>query len=1842
MSDAFDPDAYLGDQNPPASSDDEPQGTDFDPDAYLGSSAAPAEGKDFDPNEYLSSKPAAEGVVGTFGRAAAKGVVPAVGALPAMFAGAEAGGALGSLAGPVGAAVGAFAGGALGGFGAGYYIQRAQQAILDKLGIAPVSQDVANEEANPMASFTGGLAPNFIAFGGGAATKAARLLGGAAFGGLEAGQELYREGKIDPTKVALAAGAGAVAPNVRGWAQPLEKFGQNIGQRAASFVPGRPDLKADPGVQEEKDTADAANDQPIVAKGVATEQPPVNEDVSLGRAPDNKPVRSERTYDKDNAPSAGVVETAPSTKGIDTSFLSADQVAALQSSLDTTSIQNQRQAPAVNRAVAQGEESAPVQTGLDKLRPPQAEGAEQPAPQAEQPQAAPVPETAPAAQYPHPEIEGLTIDRRRAVPAGVMSNKDMTKVLIDKNVPPSIDVAGKKIDPAVPMAVREVVFRNALKTAATHPQGQKLPVAQLRQAAMELGQDAEKHWLESRGYDYNAYQQALRGEKPAEPVPVQEPAAADVPAVKAPEQEVTDELSAKTVEPGLPAAPEAQAGDVSTGLGKLAGTEPDVTATVTRPKVVDTAVAALRERGLTKHVEGLEAAPPDRQPLLARKILEQLAGRGGRAAASRAVKDNPKVEYATARIPSKPAEVEGLGVTARDKADASRKGGAVAAAKSAFDKFAPTDDKVPVSKADKEAFMQRLLGAIQHANEQNGGKDPIATYKPRVKPPEMQWLRAAQRLAKGRMTQKQIGEFIANEKLLRSGNAEDAALVRQGNRIEADAAMNKAPTAEQADLAGAFRGDFPGERVAAEDVEGTERPATMEDVAPKEDKTLDLAKMTPDEARDLNDQMDRVAQNLIAADNKQRLRHKEAEAVAERTGKLKRAREAAALTTRGPKPPVGESEGAASTGRSIEITDELRKQAMDNWAKAEAKERSRYGVPQPSDAEPTPQVKRGKDLVDLFKDENGSLDLAKVTDEIKAKLGTLRGTAEKYFGVPDGDIAHKADVVLAQTMFEKARMEARSLHTTDADWHGWAKQKPDDVFTFLDAYEKHPDLDRAQFEQVLKTSGLRDVDAEFMANSREMMRKIYDEMFKYEAEHGSRSEYRQGYIRHVFEDQEGVQKWLDERIKTLGANSFQKERAFDTIREAMKAGFKLKFENPIDILTSRWKMGVNSSMLTATLRRLRQDGLAEQFADESLSKNRQMEIRNWEKFTNNMDGTQWVIHPDAQALWKNAMDSKGLAEMDNPVGHVYNGWMQIKRVWAPLQLMLGAFHATHIAVGNVAQNIASAITTASKTGEWAREMKAAGKLSLDQTLFSLPLDKINLGGIGEKLDAMSGGRFGQNNTGRNVMDYWHKPDADLTPDQRMTVSLLREMAVVPENSRQEVIGAKRSLQTALAKGKYFGVATAGIRRGIEKIQAPLFNYMIPQMKVQAALSAAAGALRTDPELLTNHVKRQQVMRAIGQDIHDRYGEMFYDAMFWNKVVKDTGIGSFLSLSWNVGQARQVAGAMRNVYAGVREKAGSPISTGGRMAAYRRGGSNKAAFVASYVALTMGINGIMSYAMTGELPMGLDYIFARNGLKNPDGSAARMSNPFNTREPTMLVAHAQEHGNLIGGAMAFMWNKMMLSPITEAWDNRDFFGRELFDPNAPWYKRALQIVDSTLGNHLSPIILSGADRVEDQGGGPGRKVLAWAGFAPAPKYVSNDAWQNRINQMYFNNAGPRAYEYGEKTGLGRGLVQGAIRGLAGDKLGSEEMAEGRRDLNHGYAQGDPDLQRKGRVEMVKAGVSARYVKRFLPGQEFQYKFSRLPPDQQRGLYKSMDDQAKQTYVARNPILSKHARFLIMKP
>jgi len=171
----------------------------------------------------------------TFGKSFVESIVPSAAGLAAGVKGAAVGASImppvlpvvGPFAKPLGGLVGGIAGGVLGGMAGqtaqDFATQYIPEEFKQSLGMDEATRKAENE-AHPLTSFAGHLAPNLAAFRPGALpalvddagkvvlSSGAQRAGMAGVGGgMEAGAELLQDGKIDPAKVGMAAAFQGVA-----------------------------------------------------------------------------------------------------------------------------------------------------------------------------------------------------------------------------------------------------------------------------------------------------------------------------------------------------------------------------------------------------------------------------------------------------------------------------------------------------------------------------------------------------------------------------------------------------------------------------------------------------------------------------------------------------------------------------------------------------------------------------------------------------------------------------------------------------------------------------------------------------------------------------------------------------------------------------------------------------------------------------------------------------------------------------------------------------------------------------------------------------------------------------------------------------------------------------------------------------------------------------------------------------------------------------------------------------------------------------------------------------------------------------------------------------------------------------------------------------------------------------------------------------------------------------------------------------------------------------------------------------------------------------------------------
>jgi hypothetical protein len=1713
----------------------------------------------------------------------AQAVAPGLGGLAAGGAGFRGGLAAAPLlapipvAGPALAAAAPFVGGIGGAVLGSMGIHEIQQWFMDKLGIKPDEEKAqAFQQEHPHmaagADIAGGLAGGAPGIGVSLGTRA--LMGGVQ-GGLEVAGNVVRGEDIDPTNVALATAAGAALPGLNRLGKPLWEAGEKAAQR---YLPGgkpqtgRPDQRALP----------APPDFTTSSEG-ETARYPGGDDQVFGRAAAPRPGTAQENerpiYEMPRDQYSDITRPRPNVGPASENV--AGQTRPGTAPPENVAMSAERPTPEkTTETIAQHKtEAAPARNMGSTL--------------------------GTAHEQPPPEKGVGTVGSDPDNPMSVGSTRDYRKTA-DSNVHPTSSGAGNP-----PTATIGEPARGNIS-----PEIEQALVAQVKTAMKKgrsndyLAKIYDKAGLgpeQARDIRQQAEHQLTGQEQPRRPldqeqVETQPQTQTRIPEENTPsrvEPEFTGPLLREV--PNFPKTQEAyQQGHRDYIAGRMNRKYASEDEGASYDRGGNDAMTAAREEYNAKHKTGIpEAAVTNTVTKLRDVGLEQLADHVEKnpdlAPKAREVMENPeglrmmeaarlkRKEEAAALVEKGKAkraeekkyvplvdreevgaentqrrenegQVANLGegeetVTASSQTKTARLERAATSAQSAFDKFPPNGAPHTAEKG-YQPLADRLRAALAHAKEENFGLYPFLTPGSKraftktnaevtSTPLEGKGFAAA---APGKALKKRTA---AQEWLKQAydlvGSQENPKIILPSTALE-------------------FLGNERMARSGAKGKELREFNKVETDVAMKKkgwDDLIDAQKeeftKEPIDEQHVEELRDyaQLSHNMETLDHEHWLDEKIAAV----------------------KVPTSERE-AAPTKNPVTHENEV---GFHNKFEQEAVERATAAVKskyatftlKKNPAEPA-------SLSELIKrigaDEKGDLDYKKVQEQLMIWAKPIKNFVVRNI-MPEmfSERSRAADPKFAGTQVKRARAVEQLSHLLDAEHRRVSKLSEYDQISMLTRFEEGTPQD-APWKQELadRVSGM------------------LENAYRSELIWGSKAEFIDNYLSHMFEKEEDFIKFKEDQKQRYGPTWFQRERGFLFIKDALAAGYKLKYTNMAEIATRRLMASADMQFKMQLLHEMRTMELAYPKADKSKAVTGQ-----WQEIgAPNRD--TWMLAPDIQALWKNGIDAKGLWANENMIGSIFRGWMTMKNIMVPIKLMLSAFHPLHIALGVLqADNFARGWKFTE--GNMAQKLTGGAK-----EMFQNITDPLFAWG-----DALTPNKnwFNPEFIGKQYRRALDTPWGEKTPQQELWTQYANEAGYKGNMSHEEVNSSNRAFHDAWDKFQQTKaipdaarIVFPAFRVAVEKSMKPLFMNWIPNLKDASFARSVAAYLKLHPEMIqdANSEARGIALRDIAKSVDNRYGEMFYGGVFWNRYVKDMSIGSFLSLGWNLGFAREFGGG---IYQAGRSAASNIPQVGPRTGASAivHDASSKAAYVASYTAITGLMAGAMTYALSGQAPSTpMDYFFPRAGGLNPDGSPRRLSTMFFTREPVQARAHIQQEASVSGGLGQMLYNKMMFGPVVQAYQNRDFFGRQLYDPEAPWYQRWGQFGKSVLGDALNPIALSSMERAQQTGGGARDKALAVAGFGPAPGYVSKDAFQNRIQHLFFEGPGAGAKPYANK-----------------------ERDQQRRNDFATIRTGGPDAS-AARQRLIKSGIAPQTLTRELHETTDRYQFSRLDRAVQKALIPQMSD------------------------
>lgn len=661
-----------------------------------------------------------------------------------------------------------------------------------------------------------------------------------------------------------------------------------------------------------------------------------------------------------------------------------------------------------------------------------------------------------------------------------------------------------------------------------------------------------------------------------------------------------------------------------------------------------------------------------------------------------------------------------------------------------------------------------------------------------------------------------------------------------------------------------------------------------------------------------------------------------------------------------------------------------------------------------------------------------------------------------------GPAAKDAAAILAHNIADQMQRDTWNS-TRSKDRRTFWNHRPEEAADFISRYEKGEKFDDATVQKA--------ATAYKNWNTRIALEDAVDG-FEYEPV--------DNYLYHTFEDGDKVSQFFERRYGTKwGDPGFIKQRVYSLYEEATAAGFKPKYTNPEDIMLARQHASDVARMKVQTFHDLEQWGLAvraEKGVDPPYPATR------WRSPT----GESYWVHNDAHAVLHNAWETKSMWTMKGPPGDLFRGAMWLKNAIVPIKLGFSLFHPLHVATIDNATGMVRATKSmmGGNTNPAAWVAKMIGSAAY-KDFFSSPI----MGG--RLLNAYKG----------------KIKDAKMTDTDRIQLQYMAEGGLIPTMSEQFRNNAMKKFKDSWQQGSAKAVFKAPFA-ALEWVQGLMFDKWIPSLKIASYVKDVKTLLENRPDLVHDQQKRLVEFRKLSKSVDNRYGEMAYNTLFWNRMVKDLAVANTLSLGWQMGFLREYGGGMMDLGQFAKGKGSVPQKiASGKM--------DRPLFVLYYTTQALAYGGLMTYAFTGKAPQSLwDYIFPL------ESEGVRLSTMFYTREFGSIYKHAQIEG-VAAGAKSLIESKAsgVVGLMTEVATGVNSWGEETRDPNGT----LVQKVGQTLAAVLDDVTPISVGAMKKQSGGMGT-TLSIAGFTPAPKYVTDTPAEAFIKHNYQKYSASRQTPY----------------------------------------------------------------------------------------------------------------------
>jgi len=346
---------------------------------------------------------------------------------------------------------------------------------------------------------------------------------------------------------------------------------------------------------------------------------------------------------------------------------------------------------------------------------------------------------------------------------------------------------------------------------------------------------------------------------------------------------------------------------------------------------------------------------------------------------------------------------------------------------------------------------------------------------------------------------------------------------------------------------------------------------------------------------------------------------------------------------------------------------------------------------------------------------------------------------------------------------------------------------------------------------------------------------------------------------------------------------------------------------------------------------------------------------------------------------------------------------------------------------------------------------------------------------------------------------------------------------------------ERMLQS-FANKKYFTGILQSIPAAVEAQAIPVLKWTVPRMKIGAFHDLAADVMDRGQKNGWSPEKIRGELQKSWDSIDNRFGQVVYDNLNWNKVAKDLAFIGVRSVGWNYGTWRELGGGVRDLAA----------QTGATLNGKGFDVTDRMAYTFALPVTIAGLGALYMYAHTGKWPQtAKDYFYPKNGKVEEDGTEVRSALPSYMKDVFSISEHPVD--------TALHKMNPAIGLMVEMLENKDYYGNEIRNTDDPAMAQLVQVL-SHVGQSFLPITLRNAPGVEK-----------FMGITPAPRNVERSDAEAVAHELIQRRAPAGAHTAAEQKKRERilaleqqlrdkTLAKEALREAVKKKLESGEITE----------------------------------------------------------------------------------------